>query len=51
MKNSLENIDWLEFENNAYSKGFVDVPLLRKHLKELNDIENRLWAELKPGDK
>ena len=20
-------------------------------LKELNDIENRLWAELKPGDK
>ena len=36
---------------NAYSKGFVDVPLLRKHLKELNDIENRLWAELKPGDK
>lgn len=36
---------------NAYSKGFVDTPLLRKHLKELNDIENRLWAELKPGDK
>ncbi len=36
---------------NAYSTGFVDVPLLRKHLKSLNDIENRLWAELKPGDK
>lgn len=36
---------------NSYNQGFVDAPLLRKHLNELNDLEDRLWDEFKPGDK
>jgi len=34
-----------------HSTGFVDMPLLRKHLNELNSLEQIMWDEFKPGDK